>query len=114
MFKPDDPFSPRDEVFEEAWHAQTLALADTLVKAGHFSANDWAATLGAALKTADAKGEPDNTETYYHCAISALEQLVTQSTKIDAPMMSDRKETWQRAYLNTPHGKPVKLKAGKP
>lgn len=112
MFKPADPFSPRDEVFEEAWHAQTLALADTMVKAGHFTANDWANTLGAALKAADAKGDPDNTETYYHCAINALEQLVAGNTSINQSTMSKRKDTWERAYLATPHGQPVKLGAG--
>ena len=112
MFKPDNPFSPRDEVFEEAWHAQTLALADTMVKAGHFSANDWAEALGTALKDADVNGEPDNTETYYHCAIKALEQLVAGKTSIDPTTLSERKDTWERAYLATPHGQPVKLEAG--
>lgn len=114
MFKPDDPFAPRDDVFQEAWHAQTLALADTMVNAGHFSANDWAKTLGAALKAADANGEPDNTETYYHCAIDALETLVAKGTSIDQPTMTDRKDKWERAYLATPHGRPVKLEAGEP
>ncbi|MEE9426818.1 MAG: nitrile hydratase accessory protein [Paracoccaceae bacterium] len=112
MFKPDDPLKPRDPAFNEAWHAQTLALADTMVKAGHFTANDWASTLGGALKDADARGQPDNTETYYHCAISALEQLVASGTSIDPVMMSKRKATWERAYLATPHGQPVKLEAG--
>ena len=112
LFKPDDPFSPRDELFEEAWHAQTLALADTMVKAGHFSAGDWATALGAALQDADTDGEPDNTETYYQCAINALEQLVVGSTSIKQSTMSERKDTWERAYLATPHGQPVKLEAG--
>lgn len=111
MFKPDDPFSPRDEVFEEAWHAQTLALADTMVKAGHFSANEWAAALSTALKTADKNGKPDNTETYYLCAINALEQLVTENTSINQSNMTDRKANWESAYLATPHGQPVKLSA---
>ena len=112
MFRPEDPLSPRDKVFNEAWHAQTLALADTMVKAGHFTANDWASTLGAALKDADAQGDPDNTETYYHCAISALEQLVQAHVEIDPMTLTKRKATWERAYLATPHGQPVKLEAG--
>ena len=99
-------------MFEEGWHAQTLALADTMIQAGHFSAGDWAATLGRHLKEADENGKPDSTETYYQCAISALETLVANSTTIDHRALLDRKTTWERAYLATPHGQPVKLSAG--
>lgn len=113
MFKPDDPLKPRDPVFEEGWHAQTLALADAMVRSGAFTAGDWANALGAALKDADAAGNPDTTETYYHCAITALEQLIAKATSIDPTMMSNRKATWERAYLATPHGEPVLLEAGK-
>ncbi|MEE9388525.1 MAG: nitrile hydratase accessory protein [Paracoccaceae bacterium] len=109
MFRPDDPLKPRDAVFDEAWHAQTLALADTMVQAGIFSADDWALALGAALKQADAKGESDTTETYYHCAINTLEQLVARNTAIDQPALNSRKASWERAYLATPHGQPVSL-----
>ena len=112
MFRPNDPLKPRDDLFEEAWHAQTLALADTMVQAGIFSAGDWAKTLGAALKIAGENGAPDTTETYYHCAIDALEQLVAGGTPINAVTLSERKNTWERAYLATPHGQPVKLEAG--
>lgn len=114
MFKPDDPLKPRDEAFEEGWHAQTLALADTMVKAGYFSATDWAKTLGAALKDADTKGEPDTTQTYYHCAIGALEQLVAKGTPIDAHMLNARKQAWAQAYQSTLHGQPVVLGRDKP
>ena len=112
MFEPDDPLKPRDAVFDEAWQAQTLALADTMVRAGHFSATDWAATLGATLRNAEARGEPDTAQTYYHCAVSALEQLVAGKTAIDETMLLERKSAWERAYLATPHGHPVKLGAG--
>ena len=109
MFKPDDPLKPRDAVFDQTWHAQTLALADTLVQGGHFTANDWAEALGAKLKDAAAIGQPDTTETYYHCAINALEILVAQHTVIDPSMLKDRKSAWTHAYHTTPHGQPVNL-----
>lgn len=113
MFRPDDPLAPRDPVFDEPWQAQALAIADAMVQAGHFSASDWAEYFGAALHEADAQGRPDTGETYYHCAIDALEQLVAQATSIDTSTLSERKATWKRAYLATPHGQPVKLAAGK-
>ncbi len=114
MFRPDDPLKPRDEDFDEAWHAQTLAIADTMINAGVFTATDWAGTLGVALTDADKRGEPDSTETYYHCAISALEQLVAGNTAIDQETLTKRKDAWTRAYNATPHGQPIVLGTGKP
>ena len=109
MFAPDDPLAPSGPVFEEPWQAQVLALADTLITGGNLSAKNWAQTLGAALKAADARGAPDSTETYYLCAVEALEELVAANTNIDKPAMTDRKDAWIQAYLSTPHGQPVKL-----
>lgn len=108
MFKPDDPLAPPRPAFSEPWHAQVLALADTFVKAGHFSAGDWAEALGAALKAAEENGEPDTEETYYTCALSALEALSPQAG-IAGPELSERKAAWEAAYRRTPHGKPVIL-----
>lgn len=113
MFKPDDPLAPRDPVFDEAWQAQTLAMADTMVKAGYFSATDWAITLGAALKQADSNGDPDTPETYYVSALKALETLIANGTPIAAADMKNRKAAWETAYLATPHGQPVLLSAVK-
>ena len=59
MFRPDDPLAPPARWFEEPWQAQALALADSLVQAGRFSATDWAAALGTALGEAEARGAPD-------------------------------------------------------
>ncbi|MGR3661364.1 MAG: nitrile hydratase accessory protein [Paracoccaceae bacterium] len=113
MFKPDNPLAPPDATFEEPWQAQVLAIADTMVTSGKFTASQWAETLGAALKSADAKGAADTTETYYTAALEALETLTRQETTIDAAALSKRKKDWAAAYLATPHGKPVLLAAAK-
>mgnify|MGYP003674677518 FL=1 len=112
MFRPDDPLKPRDPVFDEAWQAQVLAIADTLVQAGRFSATDWADTLGAELRAAQAGGQPDTTETYYLAALAALEKLTTKATDLTPSDLTSRKEEWTRAYLHTPHGDPVLLTRG--
>ena len=109
MFRPDDPLAPRGPVFEEPWHAQALALADSLVRAGAFTANEWAEALGAALKTAEAEGRPDDTETYYTAVVEALEALSDSRTGISGAERQCRREAWERAYLSTPHGQPVTL-----
>jgi len=99
-------------VFEQAWHAQVLAIADTMVRGGHFSADDWATTLGAGLKTAETQGKPDTTDTYYHCAVQALETLVAKNDLVSPDALAQRYQAWTRAYLATPHGKPVTLNNG--
>lgn len=109
MFNPDDPLAPPKPAFSEAWHAQVLAMADTMVKAGHFSATDWAEALGAELKAADADGQEDTEATYYACALRALEGLSAQKAGIPLADQAARKDAWEAAYLRTPHGKPVVL-----
>ena len=105
MFQPEDPLAPRGKVFAEPWHAQVLANAHALVRAGAFSADDWAAALGSALKRAKAAAKPDTEETYYLAALEALEHL----GPIEPSDLSDRKNDWEAAYRRTPHGKPVNL-----
>jgi len=112
LFKPDDPLAPPGAVFDEAWQAQTLAMADAMVRAGHFTANQWADTLGAQLKAAEAAHKPDTLDTYYNAALKALEQLSAEQARISAQDQAKRKETWARAYRNTEHGQPVLLDAG--
>ena len=75
MFRPDDPLAPPARWFEEPWQAQALALADSLVQAGRFSATDWGAALGTALKEAEARGAPDTLDGYYAAVLVALERL---------------------------------------
>lgn len=101
-----------EPVFNEPWQAQTLALAEMLVQAGLFTPTQWSDHLGAALKAAQACDEPDNPETYYAAALSALEQLASAKNCIRAEALDERTEVWRRAYLRTPHGAPVELSAG--
>jgi nitrile hydratase accessory protein len=115
---PDESLGPLrrkdgDPVFDEPWQAQALAMADSLVKNGTLSAGDWAAKLGAELRlTADA-GAPDNAETYYLAVLAALEKLLDDAGAAVGQEVQTRREEWERAYLNTPHGRPVELSAGK-
>jgi nitrile hydratase accessory protein len=99
-----------EPVFAEAWQAQALAIADTLVQNGMFSAGAWSAALGEALRLAETSGAADDQETYYRCVLSALEGLVARNSVIDQPAMAGKRQDWEAAYLSTPHGQPVKLK----
>jgi len=113
LFQPDNPLAPRGPVFDEPWQAQVLAMADAMVRAGHFSSGQWAIALGAALRNAEAHGAPDTEETYYSAALEALETLSDAETEISAADLAERKHAWEEAYHRTPHGKPVVLQPDK-
>lgn len=108
------PLARHDDepVFDEPWQAQTLAIAATLVERGLFTPGQWSESLGAALEAAELRGQPDDLETYYAAALSALEQLVSAKGTIGPEALDARTEAWRRAYLNTRHGAPVELSAG--
>lgn len=108
------PLARRDDepVFDEPWQAQVLALAFALVKVGIFTAVEWSDALGAELRRAADRGEPDDQTTYYAAALSALEGLIAADGRVTTDGLAARIEQWRRAYLNTPHGQPVELSAG--
>jgi nitrile hydratase accessory protein len=99
--------------FDEPWQAEALAIADTLVRNGMFSAGSWSQALGEALRKAEAGGASDDQQTYYQCVLTALEGWIAQHSEIDRPAMTAKRDDWEQAYLSTPHGQPVKLEAQK-
>lgn len=94
-------------VFSEAWHAQALAIADSLIRAGRVSPAQWSAALGAALeKNTD---DRDAEDAYYTAVLGAVETLGTRLDGMSEQTLDARTEAWRAAYLSTPHGEPVKL-----
>ena len=63
------------------------------------------------LREAEASGANDDQQTYYKCVLTALEGLIAQHSEIDRPAMTAKREDWEKAYLSTAHGQPVKLAA---
>lgn len=109
-----DPLQPLaavdgEPVFTDPWQAQALALADTLVKNGLFSASEWSERLGQTLRDAQAEGAEDCQQTYYACVLQTLEILISQHSDIDSDAMAGKRADWEQAYLSTPHGEPVIL-----
>jgi nitrile hydratase accessory protein len=102
----------RSPVFREPWEAQAFALARTLQERGIFSATEWAAALADEIKRAQAGGDPDTGETYYHHLLAALERLVAIRGLADPQMLARTREAWRRASERTPHGTPIELKPG--
>ena len=54
-----------------------------------------------------------DTETiYYGAYLGALEQILDRSRFAPQAEVDRREQDWRRAYLNSPHGKPVTLADG--
>ena len=110
----DLPSLPRDDggpVFAEPWQAQAFALAVSLHQAGIFEWREWSQALGAAIADAQGAGDADLGDTYYLHWLDALEQLCRDKTGLTPEQLLAQKERWRRAFINTPHGKPIELSA---
>ena len=111
------PALPRDEagapVFHAPWEAQAFAMAVRLHEAGHFTWAEWADRLAQAIARAQAVGDPDRGDTYYHHWLAALEGLVAEKGLIAADELRTRKAEWEAAARATPHGQPIELHRGR-
>jgi nitrile hydratase accessory protein len=107
------PGIPRDAegpVFRAPWEAQAFAMALTLHGRGLFTWSEWAATLAAEIKRAQAAGDPDLGETYYRHWLNALERLVSEKGVADPATLARYRDAWDHAADRTPHGTPIELR----
>jgi nitrile hydratase accessory protein len=108
---PDIPCDAEGPVFREPWEAQAFAMALMLHERGVFTWNEWAETLGAEIKRAQAAGDPDTGETYYHHWLATLERLVAAKGVASPDLLHRTRDAWDHAADRTPHGKPIVLRA---
>ena len=94
-------------VFAEQWQAEALAMADLLIQNGQVDAKVWAQTLGEQL--AHWQAEEDSADNYYQAVLAALQVVLQQNELLAGPEIAQRQGDWEKAYLSTPHGKPVVL-----
>ncbi|HEY4141676.1 MAG TPA: nitrile hydratase accessory protein [Pseudolabrys sp.] len=108
------PGVPQDEegpVFHEPWEAQAFAMTMALYERGLFTWPEWAATLAAEIKRAQAAGDPDTGETYYSHWLAALEKIVAEKGVTTAHDLHRTRDAWDHACDRTPHGQPIVLTA---
>ncbi len=108
---PSIPRNAEGPVFRAPWEAEAFALALALHERGLFTWTEWAATLGEEIKKAQAAGDPDTGETYYHHWLATLECIVAAKGLADANVLTRTRDAWQRACARTPHGTPIELHA---
>jgi len=106
------PRIPRDDegpVFRAPWEAQAFAMAVMLHERGHFTWTEWAGRLADEIAAAAARGETDDGKRYYHYWLTALEKLVADKRIVLADELHARRDAWEEAARNTPHGQPIVL-----
>jgi nitrile hydratase accessory protein len=108
---PGVPCDAEGPVFREPWQAEAFAMVVALHERGLFGWDEWAAMLGEEIKAAQAAGDPDTGETYYHHWLAALERMVARKGIADRAMLVRYHEAWDRAADRTPHGEPIALTA---
>ena len=106
---PSIPCDAEGPVFREPWEAQAFALTLSLYDRGLFTWPEWAATLGAEIKRAQAAGDPDTGETYYQHWLAPLERIVAETGITNALVLRRYYDAWDHAADRTPHGKPIEL-----
>ena len=108
------PGIPRDEsgpVFRAPWEAHAFAMALALYEKGLFAWSEWSAMLGEEIKKAQASGDPDTGETYYHHWLATLERMVAAKGATSTRALEQHYQASERAMHRTPHGKPIELSA---
>jgi len=108
---PGQPEADGEPVFREPWEAHAFAMAVRLHEQGLFTWPQWATTLASEIERAQAAGDPDTGDTYYHHWLAALEQLVAESGAASAVEQEQMREAWRRAADRTAHGAPIELRS---
>jgi len=106
---PDIPRDDHGPVFRAPWEAQAFAMALALNARGVFTWSEWAATLGAEIRRAQAAGDPDTGTTYYRHWLAALERLIAEKGLANGATLARYRDAWSRAAERTPHGTPIML-----
>ena len=108
LYQPKDADGP---IFKAPCEATAFGLVLALHKAGTFTWPEWASYLTGAIEAAQARGDADIGDTYYEHWLTALEALAQNKKLTGLAELLQRKDEWESAYLNTPHGKAVELSA---
>ncbi len=101
--------APREPAFLEPWHAQLFALTVHLRDTGRLDWGDWAARFGATLAAHGLDRELDGGDDYFTAWLETLEALLAEDGAAPPNEAARLRDAWRRAYLDTPHGAPVRL-----
>ena len=106
---PGMPTDADGPVFAEPWQAHAFAICLSLHRQGLFTWTEWAQALAERIDAAQAKGDADLGDTYYHHWLAALEALVAAKGASTHSELQRCQRAWDHAADRTPHGRPVEL-----
>ena len=98
-----------EPVFSQPWHAQGFAVTVRLNETGHLPWPDWAAAFSETLKQHGLSKELDGGDDYFLAWLETLETILVSKGVARTGDIAALKAAWEAAYLNTPHGQPVRL-----
>ncbi|MBB5157277.1 nitrile hydratase accessory protein [Saccharopolyspora phatthalungensis] len=98
-----------DNSFDQPWQVEAFATVVSLTRRGVFTWPEWAETLASIAAEQPAAPGETITTAYYRQWTVALERLLDKYLGMSAPQLDERVELWRRAYLGTPHGRPIEL-----
>jgi nitrile hydratase accessory protein len=96
-------------VFAEPWQAQAFAMTLALHQKGIFTWTEWAQALAKQIAKAQAAGDADLGDTYYHHWLAALEAIVAAKGVSSVEELLRYQQAWDHAADRTPHGQPIEL-----
>lgn len=99
-------------VFEAPWHAQVFAVTVHLNEAGYFSWSDWTTRFGATLALHGSDRAVNGGDDYFMAWLETLETYLADLGVAAETDVQHLYAAWREAYLQTPHGMPVRLKDG--
>lgn len=103
------PIEEDNPVFREPWEAQAFGMALALYERGLFTWDEWAKALSAQISAAQALGDPDLGNTYYHHWLATIEALVSAKGVSSPEELGRYQQAWGHAADRVPHGQPVEL-----
>ena len=106
---PGQPAHADAPVFEAPWQAHAFAMAVALHEKGLFTWSEWAAALARRIAAAQAAGDADLGDTYYHHWLAALEAIVAEKGASSPQELHRFAAAWDHAAGRTPHGQPIEL-----
>ena len=115
---PGLPREGPEPVFAAPWEAQAFAMAVALHERGAFTWTEWAAVLAEAIAEGGRRGgiadggrgdDFADGGRYYEYWLTALERIVDRKGIVAGPLLESRRQEWQDAARNTPHGRPIEL-----
>ena len=98
-------------VFLAPWQGQLFAITVHMSELGYFSWLEFTNLFGKHLKLENLFNfnEVNLDDRYYICWLNALEELIINKKLGNKKSIFIFKKKWEKAFNNTPHGKPVKI-----